>query len=164
MKRRAHLQSSLPALLLAVLASAACQGTDTAKAAGPEKATDDSQPTSGEKVVARVAGKPVHMSELDEAIVGELASLEQQIYDLRRARLTRLVEERLLQAEAEKRGISVDELVDAEIDGKAEEVTEEAMTQLYEQHRARLGGRTREQMGPQLLPIRRPSGSISRSC
>jgi protein-disulfide isomerase len=151
MKRRAHLQSSLPALLLAVLASAACQGTDTAKAAGPEKATDDSQPTSGEKVVARVAGKPVHMSELDEAIVGELASLEQQIYDLRRARLTRLVEERLLQAEAEKRGISVDELVDAEIDGKAEEVTEEAMTQLYEQHRARLGGRTREQMGPQLF-------------
>jgi protein-disulfide isomerase len=139
--------------LLALVATAGCQGPDTADAAGPGASAE--RPGGGaapgdDPVAAVIGGDPVHLSEVDAAIAGELVSLEQQIYELRRAELERLVERRLFEAEARARGIDLDELLQVEIAAKAGDVTEEAMTQLYEQHKARLGGRTRKEMVPQL--------------
>jgi protein-disulfide isomerase len=139
--------------LLALVTTAGCQGPDTADAAGPGASAE--RPGGGaapgdDPVAAVIGGDPVHLSEVDAAIAGELVSLEQQIYELRRAELERLVERRLFEAEARARGIDLDELLQVEIAAKAGDVTEEAMTQLYEQHKARLGGRTRKEMVPQL--------------
>jgi len=145
---------AVPAALIALATAAACGGTEsTARAAEPAKpasapATDLAQ--GDDPVAAVVAGVPVHLSEVDEGIAGDLATLEQQIYDLRHAELKRLVDQRLFEAEAKARGIEVDQLIQTEVNGKAEKVSDEAMTQLYEQHKSRLGGRTRQEMLPQL--------------
>jgi len=147
MSDRSRRTGLLPALLLLSVAGSGCQAETTARAAGPAGSAPDA---AEDPVAAMVAGEPVLLSEVDEAVAGELASLEQQIFDLRRAELKRLIEKRLFETEAKARGIEVDELLKLEISAKAGDVSEEAMTALYEQHKARLGGRTREEMLPQL--------------
>jgi len=141
---------ALPAVLLAFVACTGCQASETAKAAGPAERSDGASGTAEDTVAATVGGEPIHLSEVDERIAGELASLQQQIFDLRREELKRLVEQRLFEVEAKARGIDVDELLKLEVDAKVDPASEEDMTRLYEQHKARLGGRTREEMKPQL--------------
>lgn len=152
MSVRQRLFLALPTVAAAFAIGVACSGPDTANAAGPGTPGPSAGGTdAADPVAAVVAGEPVRLSEVDEGITGQLASLEQEMYDLRRAQLKQLVERRLFEAEAKARGISVDELVKIEISDKADEVSEEAMTQLYEQHKARLRGRSREEMAPQLF-------------
>lgn len=137
------------ALLAAALSltMAGCQGSTTARA--DEGAAASSEKGSGE-VAARIGDVEITLDELDEAIAGELNGLRQQMYDLRRAELKRQVEQRLFEAEAEVRGITVPELLKQEINDKVEPVTDEAMTALYEQYKSRLGGKTQEEVKPQL--------------
>jgi predicted DsbA family dithiol-disulfide isomerase len=65
---------------------------------------------SPDKTVAVVAGIKISEKELDEAVMAQLYSLQQQIYSIRKTALENLVVGTLLQGEASKRHISVEEL------------------------------------------------------
>ena len=74
----------------------------------------------------------------------------QELYNARREVLGELVAEALLNAEADSRGISQDELVQQEITEKVEPVTDADIETFYAQNQNRLGGQTLEQIGPQI--------------
>ncbi len=95
-----RLRTNAPALLAALLALAAggCQSSSTARADEGSAAPAAAHRSSD--VVARIGGVEITTADLDQAITGELSGLQQQIYDLRRAELERLVEQRLFEAEA----------------------------------------------------------------
>jgi hypothetical protein len=69
-------------------------------------------------VVAEVNGGPILASELDQKAAARLARLRQEEYEIRRQALDELIAERLVAAEAAKRGVSPVELLRREVDGK----------------------------------------------
>ena len=104
--------------------------------------------------VARINGQAVTVAELDDAIKHQLFMREtsggdpSQVQEMRLDSIDHFVDERLLEVEAEKRGISTEELLDQETAGA--EVSDQEIDAFYEENKARLGDRTLEQMREQL--------------
>lgn len=68
------------------------------------------QAQSSDAAAATVNGRKITQQEIDSAILAQLWPLQQQIYALRKAALENYILRVLLEAEAEKRGVSVNEL------------------------------------------------------
>ncbi|NIO33202.1 MAG: thioredoxin domain-containing protein [Gemmatimonadetes bacterium] len=105
------------------------------------------------EVLATIDGDPVTMADVEELAGTELGQLEHdfrlQRYQLVEAALDRVVRDRLLDEEAEARGISTEELVEAETGG-IEPVTDEEITEWYNRNEASLGGRGLDELRPQI--------------
>ena len=101
-------------------------------------------------VVATVGERTITLADVDDKLRQTNMNVFQELYNARRGVLGELVAEMLLAAEAEKRGVSVDELVEEEISARVEPVTDEEVQAFYDQNRARLGGQTLEQIGGQI--------------
>jgi len=129
---------------LAMLAVPACAGEAPKAAAAP--AAKAEAPTD---VVAEVAGKPITRAELEESLAPQLAQLDRQRRGLLEQGIDRLVEDRILAAEAAARGIAVDALLQAEVEAKAGEVTDADARAFYDQNQARIG-RPYEQIANQI--------------
>jgi protein-disulfide isomerase len=135
----------------AAVGSSGCGGAAAAREDSP--APPQAEPGA---VAATIGGEPISLADVDDRVRGQISSLEQQIYELRRQTLQQVLTERLLQREAERRGVSVEELRTTEIARKAEDVTEAGIDELYERVRSRARGRTKEQLRPELeLEVRR---------
>jgi len=124
-------------LLLGALALAAV--ACAAESALPETADagDDSP------VAARIGDATITLDELDDFIKDAL--LEQQtagdasaLHDLRASHLDNLIGKRLLDAEAARRGVTPDEVLDQEA-AKRVSVTDEDVRAFYDENRARIG-------------------------
>jgi protein-disulfide isomerase len=111
----------LTALVVAMAAVAAAQGTQNAKP------------------LAEVNGQPITEEEIDKAIAGQLAKLHEQIYNLRQQRLEAVIRDRILAQEAARRGITVPKLLDAEVTSKVGLVTEDEVEQFYQANKGRFG-------------------------
>lgn len=68
------------------------------------------QAQSKEAVIARVNNQEITQQEVDETVSAQLLPLEQQIYALRKAALENYILRILLETEAKKRNVSVEEL------------------------------------------------------
>ncbi len=86
--------------------------------------------------VATVAGQAITDADLD--IRGELMQLEQQAYDLRMQALEQVIGDRLIAAEAAKRGVEKDALIETEIKSKVADPTPLEVEGFYEQQKARI--------------------------
>lgn len=78
------------------------------------------QAQSSDAVVATVNNKKITQQEIDNTVLAQLLPLQQQIYALRKAALDNYILRLLLEGEAKKRGISVDELKKQLTTGKVE--------------------------------------------
>ena len=119
----------------------------------------DKEP-AGSKVLATVNGKPITEEELTKAAASELETLETQKlqYEANYARerhqvlensLGRLIEERLLNAEAARLGVSQKELLATEVDSKVKPPTQAEVEAFYEANKARIS-QPRDQVLPQI--------------
>ena len=83
-------------------------------AAGPAVAQTEN------KVLAVVNGREIRQQEVDGLLMAQVMPLEQQLYAIRKATLDNLIITSLLEAEAHKRGISLEELRKLLMEGKVE--------------------------------------------
>lgn len=127
--------------LSAVLAVAGCADTQPTAAQEPSPA--------GGAVLATVNGTPITDADVRAALGGELARLEAQVYDLKRQQLETLIAERLLDAEAARRGVSRQALEAEEIAAKVTPVSEEELGAFIEANRTRIRGDA-EALRPQI--------------
>jgi predicted DsbA family dithiol-disulfide isomerase len=101
------------------------------------------------KPVAMLGGEPITQGELDAWIKDELWRNQTddgnptKVFSLRQRGLDRMIEQRLIDAEAQKRGVSPDQLLDDEA-AKRVSVSDADVKAFYEQNRARWGDRTLE--------------------
>lgn len=133
--------SRSPFLALALVALAvACTPTEPAPDPGAQVATLD--------------GVAIHEAELETWIRDELYAEatrgkgEAELFDLRSEALERLIDDRLLRAEVEKRGGDLESLQQEIVGGI--EVSDEEVARFYEQNRQRAGDATFEQLGPRI--------------
>ncbi len=148
-----HLQSKKGPRALAAFASFAVLGLVgfVLPACAGEKSAAAGKPAADKSAaVAEIAGKTVTLGELEESLAPQLARLEQQRQQLLEQGLDRLVEQKLMEAEAAARGVDVAALQQTEIQAKVGEVTDTDVATWYEQNKARVGGRPLEQIAPQV--------------
>jgi protein-disulfide isomerase len=96
-------------------------------------------PANGEPL-AELDGEAITAEEVEKAIAAQLSKLEEQIYDLKRQQVEALIAERLLAQEAAKHGMTVQALLDAEVTGKIEPVTDQEIETFYQANKAQLKG------------------------
>jgi protein-disulfide isomerase len=137
------------ALLLAVVSalSACSRGSAPATGAsarGPASSPTASPTASGVGVVAEVNGDPIFAAELDTKIGSRLARLRQEEFEIRQQALDELVTDRLLAAEAAKRGVSRDELLRTEVEARTPAVAASEVESIYEQNKTRFAGEPKE--------------------
>jgi len=102
-----------------------------------------------EGIAATIGGKPVTLQELDTIALKSNMKLAQSMYDARRAALDQVLMERLLGEEAAAQKITVEELIRKRIAETVKPVTDEQVEAYYNAQKARMGGRTLEQVsGP----------------
>lgn len=133
--------TALALLLLAGLAMPACAGQEQA---APKAAA------AAPEAVAEIDGKPITMAELEQSVAGQLAQLDKQRRELLEQNLGRLIEEKLLEREALARGLTKEALTAAEISAKIQPVSDADVDSWFEQNKARLGGRSKESIAPQI--------------
>ena len=109
---------------------------------------------SGSEVVGRVGDRPVTMADLDEAWRKNDAAARIRmlldLYDTRRRTLDIVIGELLVEREAVARGISRDELLAQELPSRTLPVTDEDIALIYGQNQNAFGGRTLEDMRPEI--------------
>ncbi len=101
-------------------------------------------------VAATIGGKPVTLQELDDKALKTDMKLAQSLYEARRNALDLVLMERLLGEEATAQKITVDELILKKVAEKATPVTDEDIDEFYKAKRARMGGKTLEQVSGQI--------------
>ena len=135
------------------LAFAAC----SRPAAAPAAAASSGAPpkVTGTGVVAEVNGGAILSSELEQRVSGRLARVRQEEYELRRQVLDELISERLVAAEAAKRKISAEQLLEQEVDRKATAPEDSYVDSIYEQNKVRFAGATKPEATARIREILR---------
>ena len=87
--------------------------------------------SSADPPVAIIDGKPVLTSELLQASQGQILNLRKQEYDIKRRALDGVIEQKLLEAEAARRGMGVNDLTQKEMDSKVGEPTDAEVEAFY---------------------------------
>lgn len=93
---------------------------------------------TAEPAAAVVNGRRITQQEVDDSIMAQLLPLQQQIYELRKKALDNLIVRELLEAEAKKRGVSVEELRRQLTEGRVE-VAPAEVEKVYAENAPALG-------------------------
>ncbi len=123
----------------------ACTGQPGTSEPTPSPSTPANQASAaGHDIVARVGARVITSAQLD-------AHLAQRFkYEERREALDQLVATELFEQEAARRGLTVAQLTQQEVDAKAKAPDEGTARQFYEQNRAKIAPRTFEQVRSQI--------------
>lgn len=89
---------------------------------------------------AVVNGVKIMMKDVDEPVKDKIKELQNQVIEARKRQLTVLINSKLLEAEAKKRGISSDRLLETEVISKVKEPTEAEAQAFYQQNRDKIQG------------------------
>jgi len=98
------------------------------------------------EVVATAGGTTITKTELDEAIGAKLFELESEAYSRKVQTLNELINKRLEAQEAARRGISMEELLKAEVEDKVDPVKDSEVNATYQGIKARFRDKTEEDL------------------
>ena len=117
-------------------------------ASSPSGGTDD-------QVVATVGDRTIRMRDLEQhwkdLDAASYARVRQETYDANRNVLNDLIGEYLIQNEAQKRNITVDQLLAQELPKRTQPATEEQIKELYQQSRERTQGVSFDTVRPAIV-------------
>ena len=134
-------------VLMALIVFAGCSAAPSSQA--QPAATTTAAATGGSTVHATVNGNPITEDDVRKRAGLEIARLEEQIYQLRKQQVDDLVARRLLEAEAGRRGQSLEAFEQAEITSKAGTVSDAEIDAFIEANRTRIRGDV-TQLRPQI--------------
>ncbi len=99
---------------------------------------------------AIVNGVKVTIDEIDEPIKNKIKDLQNQIIETRKQQVDTLINARLLDAEAKKRGVTAEKIIQVEIEDKIIPPTDADAQRFYDQNRTQIQGEYNE-LKPQIL-------------
>jgi protein-disulfide isomerase len=102
------------------------------------------------EVAMRVGDREVSVAELDQKVRETNMQAFQALYDARKQAADAMVEDYLLENEAKARGVTVEQLIKAEVTDKVQAVTDEEVTTYFNQNQASMRGQTLEQAKPRI--------------
>ena len=90
------------------------------------------------ETLATVGGQPVTEDDLLPSIASKLSALRDLEYQMKKQALENLIDQRLLEAEAKKKGIAADKFLEQEVDAKVAEPTDAELNAYYLAQKAEL--------------------------
>lgn len=121
---------------LPLVALAACSNSASLVAQGQAGRGGGEDPAT---VVARVDGEAITLKDVEKPIVGQIRAQEQEhrekIFELRTGSLERIVAEKLIEAEAKKKGITPEQLLEQEVASKVASPTAEEVRAFYDERK-----------------------------
>src|SRR5258708_31524358 len=81
--------------------------------------------------VATVDGQPIYDEDLAPSVEGQLQPLRNQEYEIKRKALDNLIEQRMLEVAAKKKGLTTDKLLDQEVNSKIPDPTDAELEGYY---------------------------------
>jgi protein-disulfide isomerase len=131
-----HLLLAAGCLMVAV---SACGSTSSAPAPAQRSGTAQAAASSDE-ILATVEGEPITAGEVRKALGQNLSKLEEQAYELKKRQVEDLIAEKLLAAEAARRGTTVEALVQQEVTAHVAPVTDSEIAAFVTANRSRIPG------------------------
>ncbi len=107
-------------------------------------------PAKRKETVAVVAGQAIYEDELLPLVQAQLLRLRNQEYELKSKALEDLVDQKLLESEAARRGMQVEELLAQELYAKGAELTEAELEDYYGSQKEELKNRPFDQVKRQM--------------
>lgn len=105
-----------------------------------ERATPPQAEAERARVFATVNGEPVTSADIENQLRPLVSEAQQRIYNVRKKELDQKINSILLEAEAQRRKITTQALLDAELKPKVRKVTEEEAAKFYEQNKEKMMG------------------------
>ncbi len=90
------------------------------------------------RVFATIKGEPITSADIENSLLPMVFEVQEQVYKLRKEELELSINDTLLTQEAEKRKITANALLDAEV--KPKPVTDQQIQTFYDQNKARVSG------------------------
>jgi protein-disulfide isomerase len=113
------------------------------------------QPQGADDTAARVGDTLITLGDVEDAWRQDDAAsrmrMLQQLYDTRRQTLERVIGEHLVEREADARGMTREELLEAELPSRTEPIGDPEVELIYQRNQNAFGGRTLEQMRPEIM-------------
>src|SRR5713226_1743761 len=113
-------------------------------------------PTRQKEPLAVVGGQTIYDDDLVPFVQAQVFQLRLQEYDVKSKALQNLVNQKLLEAEAKKKGIPTEKVLEQEVDAKVPEPTEAELKALYIVQKQQLG-KPFDEIKPQLLQLLKKS-------
>jgi protein-disulfide isomerase len=114
---------------LLLLMSAICATTLVAQTAASPK---PKQP------VATVDGQPIYEEDLAASVEGQLTSLRGQEYEIKKKALDSLIDQKIVEVAAKKKGLTTDKLLDQEVNSKIADPSDDEVAGYYFALRSRI--------------------------
>jgi protein-disulfide isomerase len=89
---------------------------------------------------AEVNGVPIMAADVDTELGNNLAQLQQQIFSIRQKQLDSMIDQKLLEAESAKRGVTIAALEQAEVTSQVTPTTSEEAEKFFNENSAKLKG------------------------
>jgi len=90
------------------------------------------------QTLAVIDGQAINEDDLAPSVAGQLRPLREQEYQIKRKALEGLIDQKLIEAQAKKKGVSTEKLYQQEVDAKIAEPTEAELTAIYTVQREQL--------------------------
>ena len=103
--------------------------------------------TSARQAVATIAGRSIYEDDLLPLLEEQLQQLRNQEYELKSRALEKLIDQKLLEAAASRKGVTTDVLIDLDVSSKVSDPTDSEIQAFYLGQRER---RSLEEMKPRL--------------
>ncbi len=97
-------------------------------------------------VVAELNGESITQGDLNGVIAKGMARIQNQIFELQKQGINSIIEDRLLEKEAKKRGMEAKQLLKEEAQDKVGEVPDKEAEDFFNQNRPRFGDKTFDQV------------------
>jgi protein-disulfide isomerase len=107
-------------------------------------------PAPEKELLATVDGQPITEEDLSPLVAGQLRPLRDQEYQIKKKALDSLIGQKVVEAEAKKKGLTTEQLYQQEVDAKVPEPTDVELNAVYAIQREQLGGRPFEEVKAQL--------------
>ena len=116
-----------------------------------EAATPPATPADRARVFATVNGRNITSGDIEDALVPLVASVQEQVYLLRKSDLDTKINDILLNAEAQKRSITDRALLETEVASKVPVITEAQALDFYNKNKERIGAADFAQVKYQII-------------
>ncbi|HEX8283997.1 MAG TPA: thioredoxin domain-containing protein [Pyrinomonadaceae bacterium] len=97
-------------------------------------------PADRARVLATVNGKNITSGDIEDSLMPLIATVQEQVYLLRKGDIDTKINDILLNAEAQKRSVTARAVLDAEITAKVPSVTEAQALDFFNKNKARING------------------------
>lgn len=131
-----------PILVLTATVACAAEASSDADSAGDDAA-------ASQEVLARVGEAEITLADIEGQIRGQLADLDRQRHQLIERALAGQVDQALLEAEAEARGVAVADLLDTEVNSKVPAISDAEVDAYYEGRKQQIN-QPKEQVAGQI--------------